>query len=97
MRIRSLLEHDLFWGAGLGAAVVLCIQIRTWIGLGLTYWTFTLTYVLVVVFAVLGARSLRKRSAGSPGIGRTVVLIALMILVSRVIYQTYMFIYLTYG
>ena len=95
-KIRGLLEHDLLWGLRLGAAVVLCIQVLTWVGLGLTFWTWTLTYVLVVVFAVLGARSLRKRSAARPGVVRTVVLITLMILVSRVIYQTYMFVYLNF-
>ena len=45
---------------------------------------------------MLGARSLRKRSAARPGVVRTVVLITLMILVSRVIYQTYMFVYLNF-
>ncbi len=73
------MEHDLLWGLGLGAAVVLCIQVLTWLGLGLTFWTWTLTYLLVVVFAAIGARSLRKRSAARPGVVRTVVLITLMI------------------
>ena len=45
-KIRGLLEHDLLWGLRLGAAVVLCIQVLTWVGLGLTFWTWTLTYVL---------------------------------------------------
>ena len=43
-----MLRHHLLWGLGLGVSVVLCIQVLTWIGLGLTHWTWFSTYVLVV-------------------------------------------------
>ena len=93
---RGLLKHHLFWGIGLGAAVVACIQVLTWLGLGMSHLTWFLTYVLVVVFAVLGARSLRQRLGSRPRFLQAVLLIAVMILVSRFIYQTYMFFYINY-
>ncbi len=93
---RGLLKHHLLWGVGLGAAEVACIQVLTWVGLGLSHVTWILTYVLVVVFAVLGARSLHQRLAARPRFLQAVVLIVAMILVSRLIYQTYMFLYINY-
>ena len=92
----TLWKHHLGWGAGLGVAVVLCIQILTWLGFGLSHVTWILTYVLVVVFAYLGARSFRRRLAARPGFLQTTLLIAVMILVSRVIYQTYMYFYINF-
>ena len=32
---RNLWQHHLLWGLGLGVAVVVCIQILTWLGLDL--------------------------------------------------------------
>ncbi len=93
---RSLLQHHLLWGLGLGAAVVLSTQILTWVGLGLSHLTWVSTYVLVIVFAVLGGRSLQGRLGRAPGFLRAALLILVMILVSRVIYQTYMFLYINY-
>ncbi len=89
-------KHHLVWGLGLGAAVVLCIQVLTWLGLGLSHWTWISTYALVVVFAFLGARSFADRLGERPGFLGTVLLIAVMILVSRVIYQTYMYLYINF-
>ncbi len=89
-------KHHVLWGVGLGAAVVLSIQVLTWLGLGLSHWTWISTYVLVVVFSFLGARSLGEHLGARPGFLRTVLLIAVMILVSRVIYQTYMYLYINF-
>ncbi len=93
-RTRGLLKHDLLWGVGLGAAAVASTQILTWVGLGLTHWTWISINVLVVVFAVLGGRSLRRRLAAAPSLAQAALLIGLMILVSKVIYQAYMFVYI---
>lgn len=93
---REWLKHDLPWGIGLGTAVVLCIQILTWVGLGLTHWTWVSTYAMVVVFSILGTRSLRKHLTVRPGFPRAALLIALMVLVSKLMEQTYMFVYINF-
>jgi len=66
MKNTGLLGHHLTWGLGLGAAVVLTIQVLTWIGLGLSNWTWILPWVLVVVFAVLAGKSLARRLGKRP-------------------------------
>lgn len=53
MKKSSLLRHHLYWGLALGAAVVMTIQVLTWLGLGLSNWTWILPWVLVVVLAVV--------------------------------------------
>jgi len=92
----SSLRHHLYWGLGLGAATVLTIQILTWIGLGLSNLTWALTWTLVVVFAVLAGKSLQRRLGTRPRFLQALVLLVVMLLVSRVIYQTYMFFYINY-
>ena len=62
----GLLRHPLYWGLGLGAAVVLTIQILTWLGLGLSNLTWILQWSLVVVFAVLAGKSLARRLGARP-------------------------------
>lgn len=89
-------KHHLLWGLSLGATVSLCIQILTWVGLGLSHVTWILTYVLVAVFAYLAARSYRDLLGARPGFLRAVLLIAVMILVSRLIYQSYMWVYINF-
>ena len=94
--IRNLMQHHLLWGVGLGAAVVACIQILTWAGLGLSHLTWISTYLMVVLFAILAGRSLGRRLGERPRLLQAIVLMAVMILVSRVIYQTYMFVYINF-
>jgi magnesium-transporting ATPase (P-type) len=93
---RNLWLHHLSWGLGLGAAVVLCIQILTWVGLGLSHLTWILTWVLVMVFAVLAGRSLGRRLNKRPRFWQALLLLVVMILVGRVVYQTYMFVYINF-
>jgi hypothetical protein len=84
------------WGLGLGAAVVLCIQILTWIGFGLSHLTWVLTWLLVMVFAVLAGKSLGRHLGDRPRFLQALVLLVVMILVGRVLYQTYMFVYINF-
>ena len=88
--------HHLSWGLGLGAAVVLCIQILTWLGLGLSYLTWVVPWLLVAVFAVLAGKSLDRRLGERPRFLQALLLLVVMILVGRVLYQTYMFIYINF-
>jgi hypothetical protein len=92
----SLLQHHLYWGLALGAAVVITIQVLTWLGLGLSNWTWILPWVLVVVFALLAGKSLAKSLGTRPGFLKALVLILVMILVGRIMYQTYMFLYINF-
>lgn len=86
-------QHDVLWGLVLGVAVSVGVQILTWMGLGLTYWTWVVTYLLVALFAVLAARSLLRRN-GSLGLPRTAILVLVLVLVSKLIFQIYMFLYI---
>lgn len=96
MKNTRLLGHHLAWGLGLGAAVVLTIQVLTWIGLGLSNWTWILPWVLVVVFAVLAGKSLARRLGKRPRFLQAVLLLIVMVFVARVMYQTYMFVYINF-
>jgi len=93
---RGLLKHHLYWGLGLGAAVVLTIQILTWMGLGLSNLTWILPWALVVVFALLAGKSLGRRLGTRPRFLQALLLLIAMILVARVVYQTYMFVYINF-
>lgn len=92
----GLLKHHLAWGAALGATVVLSIQVLTWVGLGLSHVTWILTYAWVVLFAIAAGRSLGRRVGRRPRFLQAALLLLVMILVSRVIYQAYMFVYINY-
>jgi hypothetical protein len=92
----ALLQHHLSWGLGFGAAWVVTIQVLTWIGLGLSNWTWILPWALVVVFSVLAGKSLGKRLGNRPRFLQALLLLVVMLLVGRVIYQTYMFVYINY-
>lgn len=96
MNKAALLKHHLFWGLGLGAAVVVTIQGLTWAGLGLSNLTWILPWALVVVFALLAGRSLGRRLGARPRFLQALLLLVVMILVGRVMYQTYMWIYINY-
>ena len=89
-------KHHVGWGAGLGAAGVVLIQVLTWLGLGLSHLTWILTFVLVAVFAVVAARSLGRRLGARPTLWQTVVLLAVMTVVMAVIGQLYMFVYINW-
>ncbi len=96
MKETGQLKHHLFWGLALGAAVVLTIQVLTWVGLGLSNWTWILPWMLVVVFAVLAGKSFAKRLGARPRFLQAALLLLVMIFVARVMYQTYMFVYINF-
>lgn len=89
-------KHDLLWGVWLGLAIVAAIQILTWVGLGLSNLTWISTWVLVAIFAVLGAKSLARRQGDRPKFLRVATMLVVMLLVSSLIYQTYMWVYINY-
>jgi len=52
--------------------------------------------LLVVVFAVLAGKSLGRHLGERPSFLQALVLLVVMILVGRVLYQTYMFVYINF-
>jgi hypothetical protein len=96
MKWRELSKHGLVWGLLLGFAISASIQVLTWLGLGLTYWTWLATYLAVVVLVALSGRSLTARWQARPNLKQAAVLVVVMILVAKVIYQIYMFTYINF-
>ncbi len=61
---------------------------------GASFWL--LPWVLIVVFALLAGRSLAKRLGTRPRLLQALLLLLVMILVSRIMYQTFMFVYINF-
>lgn len=95
-RTSGSMVHGVRFGAALGAAVVSAIQILTWVGLGLTVWTWISSYLLVVLFTALAGRAFLKRGSSPPGMVQTLLMVTAMVFVAKVMFQTYMFVYLNY-
>ncbi|WP_297691167.1 DUF4199 domain-containing protein [uncultured Eudoraea sp.] len=92
MRLKTILK----WGILLGVSVALGTQILTWLGLGLTNWFVLLTYILVIVFSILSLTELRNRKEIKLNFLNAILVIIGIVLISRLIFQTYMFIYTRY-
>jgi hypothetical protein len=84
------------WGVFLGAALVIGTQILTWAGLGLTNWFVLLTYFLVIVFMALNFKELKVQLDGVLTFPNVLISIVLIVLISRLIFQIYMFVYTNY-
>lgn len=91
-----VLNTSLKWGIILGLAVALGTQILTWLGLGLTNWFVGLTYLLVVVVIILSSRELKKAHNGKLSFGNAALAVLIIVLIGRVLFQSYMFIYTRY-
>jgi len=84
------------WGIALGIAVSLGTQILTWLGLGLTNWFLILTYVLLVFVLIFALKEISKIHAGNFKIMNGFLLIVGIIIISRLVFQIYMFIHTRY-
>ena len=91
-----LLQRSIKWGIYLGLIVVVGTQILTWLGLGLTNWFVGLTYLAVIVCIALGLKEFKKSLEGKIPFGKAILFVLLTILISRIIFQFYMFIYVNY-
>lgn len=90
------LKTILKWGLFLGVSIVLGTQLLTWLGLGLTNWFVLLTYILVIGFSILSLIELRSREDIKLNFLNAILFIIGIILISRLIFQTYMFLYTRY-
>jgi hypothetical protein len=84
------------WGIILGLAVSLGTQILTWLGLGLTNWFLLLTYALLIMVLILVYKELKHQHEGKIGFGKVLLWVFGIILISRIVFQLYMFIYTRY-
>jgi hypothetical protein len=90
------LKTILKWGLFLGVSIVLGTQILTWLGLGLTNWFVLLTFILVIGFSIVSLIELRNREDLKINFINTILVIIGIILISRLIFQIYMFLYTRY-
>lgn len=90
------MKSNIKWGLILGIAVVAGTQILTWAGLGLSNWFVGLTYILVVLIVGLGLRELKIIRDGKLKFPAAALAVVIIILISRIIFQLYMFIYTQY-
>ncbi len=90
------MKSSIKWGFILGIAVVAGTQILTWAGLGLSNWFVALTYLLVVLIVGLGLKDLKIRLGGKLKFPTAALAVLIIILISRIIFQLYMFIYTQY-
>lgn len=91
-----LLKISLKWGLYLGLSTSIGTQILTWLGLGLTNWFVLLTFVLVTLFIALGLKELKTSHEGQLRFIHALSAIIIIVLISRYIFQGYMYIYINY-
>lgn len=91
-----MFQHSVRYGATLGAAMVVSVQVLTWLGLGLTGWVFGLNLVLLITMVSLAHRSYRRSSDHGMTFLEGAGIAAAMILVALLINQVYMVLYMTY-
>ncbi len=84
------------WGILLGIALVVGTQILTWMGLGLSLWFVALTYSMVVMFIALGLRDFKRVNGGQLNFSAAFAFVIISILISRLIFQFYMYVYINY-
>ena len=83
-------------GLILGLSISMTTQILTWMGLGLTQWFVFFTYLLIVVFIITTQRRVWLQNNKSLSLYRAFLTVFLMVIISRYVFQFYMFCYTTY-
>jgi hypothetical protein len=90
------IHHSIRWGFTLGLATSLATQILTWLGLGLSQWFNVISIALVVIFTFFCLQQLRTRLESRLTFKDALIHVVLLILIARVIFQIYMFVYTRY-
>jgi len=90
------ISTSLKWGVILGFILVLVTQILTWLGKGTSNWFIILTYFSVVVVSVLCLSALKSKNKGDLKFLYAALGMFILIIVSRYIFQLYMFVYVNY-
>jgi hypothetical protein len=84
------------WGLILGVVLVIGTQLLTWLGLGTSTWFPILTYISVVILSMFFIREIIRKNVGKVKILTIVIPLILMMIISRYVFQLYMFIYIHY-
>ncbi len=91
-----IMPHGLKSGLGLGLSISLSTQVLTWLGLGLTNWYAITMNLLVIVFVVYGVRLLWLKNGKSISFLKVVLTVLIIVIISRYVFQLYMFVYTQY-
>lgn len=94
--LKMVLKNGLIWGGILGVALVIGTQILTWCDLGTSNWYIIMTYLLVAIASIGCVRQLRYKLKDGFGFLKAILSILVMIIISRYIFQAYMYIYIHY-
>lgn len=89
-------RHSIIWGLYLGITLSMMTQILTWLGLGTSNWFIYLTYILVIIFISIGLKKLKSKKEGKLSFISSFSFVLVTILLSRLLFQTYMFVYTHY-
>ncbi len=93
---KMIYRFSIKYGLALGLVTALATQVLTWAGLGLTQWFIVATFVLVAIFSVLSSKQLKIRLGGRLTFRQALAHIIVLILVGRLVFQAYMFLYTRY-
>ncbi len=91
-----LVKISLKWGLLLGIAVAVGTQILTWLGLGLTNWFVGISILLSIIFVAIAANKVQRLQGGKFTFLNAISLVLLLVLVARLVFQLYMFVYTRY-
>ncbi len=92
-----MIKVGIKWGINMGLALVLATQILTWLGLGTSMWFIIINYVVVIIFLTLGIHSFSKLHPQNFNFNKSLGVVLIIVLLSRFIFQTYMYVYTTYA
>ena len=93
---KEMIKISLKWGIILGLTISIGTQVLTWLGLGLTNWYVAITYVAVIVMTFLAAKNQIKALGSKFTYLKALMSVLVIIIVSRYIFQFYMYIYISY-
>ena len=88
-----MIRTSIKWGLFLGITLVIGTQILTWLGLGLTNWFIAMTFMAVAIFSFLASKDLNAMFLNDFTYIKVVLCTMVMIIISRYIFQSYMYIY----
>ena len=91
-----MIKRGLKWGVILGISLIVGTQILTWLGLGTSPWYIVMTYILVIIAALLSARDQKNADTERFNYLRSFLNVLIVIVVSRYFFQTYMYFYINF-
>ncbi|MEM9544741.1 MAG: DUF4199 family protein [Bacteroidota bacterium] len=90
------MKEDILTGILLGVVISMGTQILTFLGLGLSNNFVLLTYVCVFIFILVAQRKHWHKTKDKIPFCKALLTVIVIIIISRYIFQTYMYIYVTF-